>query len=201
MASTGGSDGDGGGSRYEKELAGNKLANERFKHGQSGSSGGQPVSGGFGCLGSLIGWLVDKSVRLYLLLLVIGILFKFGSIIFDNAINIGTINQYSMSQYFRNIYHLDHSTKFKVNAKVLNCYMDPNEALAGAKKPFAKLRKGKEFIYRGYKIVDTKTLVAVELIRDEPVYCYAMLPEKWKGLSFWDNDPSEHIVEVEDLEK
>ena len=181
---------------YKKQNAINKIANERFKHGQSGSNGGERITASSGCMGSLLVKLVIFAVVANLVIGLLAMGYVAGSITFNNITNIETVSDFSMSQYFKNLAYLDRDAEFKVNSKSLNCYTEYNDALNGAKNPIAKLKRNNRFIYRGSTKEGSKTIIAIELISDKPVYCYAMLPEEWTGLSFWGTDPSKFITEI-----
>jgi len=192
MSSVGGSDGDGGGTRYEKELAANKIRDAKYRE----SRKGEGVQASSGCFGSLLIKLVILSVVGSLVMGFGLLIFKLGSITFSNAMNTETISDFDMSQYAGNIIHMDSKAKCKVRSKALNCYEGSDEALKGTGKLVAKLGAGKMFVYRGYKREGKKTIMAVETISEKPSYCYVLLNEKWSGRSFWGIEPSKFVKDL-----
>ena len=192
MGATGGSDGDGRGSRYEKDLAAAKIADAKWRESKSGSSVGDAPGGG--CLTGLGGcWLASITITTVGILILMVI--KLGAMTVGNITSLDIAQNYSTAQYFRNIGHLDRSGIYTVNTKALDCYEEAEDAFDKDKQPLFKLKRGQKFIYHGYQIVDDQTLVAIELERDDPVYCYLLLPEVWTGKSFWDNGETELIIE------
>jgi len=182
---------------YKRQNAINKIANERFKHGQSGSNVGNRVTASSGCMGSLLIKLVIFAVVINLIIGVLAMGYVAGSITFNNITHIETVSDFSMTQYFRNLVYLDRDAEFKVNSKALNCYIEFDDALEETENILKKLKSGESFIYRGCNIEDSKTVIAVELVSEEKsIYCYVMIPEEWSGNSFWGNDPSKFITEV-----
>ena len=191
----GGSDGDGGGSRYEKDLAAAKIAEAKWRDSKTGSSGGVGDAPGGGCLTGLGGcWLTSILITTggILILLVI----KLGVQTFENITSLDTMSNYSSAQYFRNIGHMDKPGSYTVNTKVLDCYETPQDARDNPKQPFLKLKRGETFIYHGYHILDNQTLVAIELEQADPIYCYLLLPEVWTGKSYWDYGETKLLTEV-----
>lgn len=195
MASIGGSDGDGGGSRYEKDLAEAKHLAEKNKN-SGGSSNYGDLSTASGCNDSWLFKFIKWTFIIFVIYAVLMIVFKFGSITLNNISNTDTISDYGISLYFSNIIYADRDAEFKVNSKTLNCYLEFDDALEEAENFFKKLKSGESFIYRGYSSEGSKTIIAIELVSEKPIYCYAMLPEEWSGNSFWGNDSSKFITEV-----
>ncbi len=196
MASIGGSDGDGGGSRYEKDLAEAKQIAEKERNSGSSTNYGDLSAAG-GCSDSWLFKIIKWTFIIFVIYALLNFAFLFGSLTVDNFANTSTISDYGISQYFINIMSVDRDAEFKVNSKALNCYIEFDDALEETENVLKKLKSGEIFIYRGCNIEDSKTVIAVELVSEEKsIYCYAMIPEEWSGNSFWGNDPSKFITEV-----
>ena len=192
MTPTGGSDGDGRGSRYEKDSAAAKIAEAKWRESKSGSSVGDAPGGG--CLTGLGGcWL--SSIIITTVGIIILMIIRLGAMTVENITSLDIARNYSTAQYFRNIGHLDKPGIYTVNTKSLACYLEPEKALDETGSPFKTLKRGKRFIYHGYHVRDDQTVVAIELEQDDPVYCYLLLPQVWTGKSFWDNGETELLIE------
>ncbi|MEA3285813.1 MAG: hypothetical protein U9Q77_00360 [Candidatus Marinimicrobia bacterium] len=195
MTGIGGSDGDGGGSRYQKDLAAAKIAEAKWRDGKQGSGNGQGAAPGGGCLTGFGGcWLI--SITLTTLGIIFLMVIRLGVMTYENITSFDIIGDYSAGQYFRNIGHMDRYGTYTVNTKSLECYIEPGDALDESIKPFRKLRRGKHFQYRGYQVVGEQTLVAIKLEGADPNHCYLLLPEVWTGKSYWDFGESELLTEV-----
>ena len=201
MAGIGGSDGDGGGSRYQKELAAQKIREAKEKEARRHrTSSVSQVSTGItgktaGCMVGSWAGLMSITVVLLCVLLFFRLLLMTG----QNIASIDTIKQYSFAQYFRNIYHLDRPFEFQVESKALACFHDVESFVAGRQEPLLQLSPGDVFLYRGYELIGTgsdSTLVAIELPGDPVIHCYALLPEKWTGMSYWSNGESKRLSRV-----
>jgi len=200
MAQIGGSDGDGGGSRYEKDLAESKRIAEKERNRGSSTNYGD-LSGVGGCRDSLLFKIIKWTFIIFVIYAILVIIFKFGALTVDNVANTSTISDFSMTQYLINIGSVDRDAEFKVNSKSINCYFEFDDALEEADNYFKRLESGEKFIYRGCNVEDGKTVVATELVSGEKsIYCYIMIPEEWSGNSFWGNDPSEFITEIKNEE-
>ena len=195
MASIGGSDGDGGGSRYEKDLAEARHIAEKERNSGSSTNYGDLSAAG-GCRDSWLFKFIKWTFIIFVIYALLNFIYLFGSFAVNNVSNTSTISDYGISQYFNNIISMDRVSEFKVNSEPLNCYIEFDDALEEAENPIKILKSGESFIYRGCNSEDAATIIAIELISEKPIYCYAMIPEEWSGLSFWGNDPSKFITEI-----
>jgi len=193
VGATGGSDGDGRGTRYEKDLAAAKIADAKWRDSRSGSTVGDAPGGG--CLTGLGGcWLTSITITTVGILILLVIML--GARTAKNIASLDIARNYSTAQYFRNIGHLDKTGSYTVNTKSLDCYLETVDAQDETKKPFKRLKHGKTFVYHGYQNLGDQTLVAIELESEDPIYCYLVLPEVWTGRSYWDYGESELVTEV-----
>ena len=197
MAQIGGSDGDSGDSRYQKDLAESKRIAEKERNSGNSTNYGDLSAAG-GCRDSWLFKFIKWTFIIFVVYALLNFLYLFGSFAVNNVSNVATISDFGISLYLNNIISMDRDAEFKVNSKTLNCYLEFDDALEEAENPIKILKNGDSFIYRGCNNEDTKTIIAIELISENPIYCYAMIHEEWSGLSFWGNDPSKFITEIKE---
>lgn len=150
---------------------------------------------------ALLGSCWYKGIKFTLLLALVLFFFKLGYMFVWNIADIGVVSDYSFGQYFRNVYHMDSQAVFVVGERPLSCYREASDALEGNSSHFLQLDKGDEFVYKGYQLVDTVTVVSIEIGYEDSIHCYLRLPMKWTGRSYWKNGSSELIVEKVDSQE
>jgi len=178
---------------YNKSVNRNK-ASQRDWNNQRGNNKSKNSGGpGIGCLG------LSVVIAGVLLLVLFGLFIKIAEVGFATVSNIETAESFGVGQYLYNVIHLDRSALFEIGPEPLACYdVEFNLKEIEAIKPIMMLESGQKFIYRGYKIINDTTCVAVQLWqRGNPLFCYIIIPQHWKGKSFWGHDPIVAVFQVD----